>query len=416
MKYSFSGKSKFVTSYVVKIAVFTLAAFVLASCFSPWESDESEGTFVINIGRGDGQAVDAEGRAVLPWDGATSIGDLTHTVTLSGGPGPDQIGSFAGEQVAHFSVLPGKWDISVEAHLNGELRASGTESVDIRPGPNGVVIIEMGPPGGYIAITFNSTGGSGIAEQNIARGGKVTEPQDPSRVGYDFIDWHSNAALSAPYDFSLPVEADLTLYAQWTAKPVTVWPNINGGTPLLASITGKFYDQTLGSELPSSGLTRSGFSFIGWSTIPGDGNAVNFYPDSTINVANGVDESTMTLTLYAVWASNTAMIIITVQQIEDISSPETVSSWTISRGISLPTIIPTSLNMTMQNAHLYSSIEWSIDGVGVYYGTKVTGNGATFTVSGTDVRYNSLGGHYVYLEAVKDGIRYSKTVLVTIVN
>lgn len=65
-------------------------------------------------------------------------------------------------------------------------------------------------------VTFNSNGGSEVASQTVAAGGKVTEPEDPTKTDYTFGGWYKESTLETAWDFATDtVEADTTLYAKW---------------------------------------------------------------------------------------------------------------------------------------------------------------------------------------------------------
>ena len=67
-------------------------------------------------------------------------------------------------------------------------------------------------------ITFNSNGGSAVAEQNVGCGGTATEPDPaPTRLNYDFEGWQLNGV---DYNFATVVSEDITLDAVWTRKAV----------------------------------------------------------------------------------------------------------------------------------------------------------------------------------------------------
>ena len=66
-------------------------------------------------------------------------------------------------------------------------------------------------------VTFNTDGGSTVANQTVAAGGKATKPTDPTKSGNTFAGWFSNAAKTTAYDFNSAVNADTTIYAKWTA-------------------------------------------------------------------------------------------------------------------------------------------------------------------------------------------------------
>ena len=79
-------------------------------------------------------------------------------------------------------------------------------------------------------VTFNSNGGSGVAEQHIADGGKVSKPADPQKTGYTFNGWFKEAALTNAWNFDTDtVTAEITLYAKWTKNSVTPSPGAGGG-------------------------------------------------------------------------------------------------------------------------------------------------------------------------------------------
>jgi len=66
-------------------------------------------------------------------------------------------------------------------------------------------------------VTFASRGGSSVLPQYVSAGETATPPSPaPTRMGYSFNGWTTDEAGTNPYDFSTPVTADLTLYAQWT--------------------------------------------------------------------------------------------------------------------------------------------------------------------------------------------------------
>lgn len=64
-------------------------------------------------------------------------------------------------------------------------------------------------------IAFDSNGGSAVPAQRIAGGEQAVEPEAPTRNGYRFVAWYSDAGLTTVYDFEQSVVSDLTLYACW---------------------------------------------------------------------------------------------------------------------------------------------------------------------------------------------------------
>ena len=64
-------------------------------------------------------------------------------------------------------------------------------------------------------ISYVSNGGSFTAPVFFRLGTSTTEPTPPTRAGYTFAGWYTDAALLNPYTFGPPLSADITLYAKW---------------------------------------------------------------------------------------------------------------------------------------------------------------------------------------------------------
>lgn len=68
-----------------------------------------------------------------------------------------------------------------------------------------------------VSVTFESNGGTAIEAQTLKLGEKASKPVDPKREGFAFGGWFSDEALTMAYDFAVPVDRSMTLYAKWTA-------------------------------------------------------------------------------------------------------------------------------------------------------------------------------------------------------
>ena len=62
------------------------------------------------------------------------------------------------------------------------------------------------------SVTFDSQGGSTVKTQYVVPGESAVRPADPTWNGHDFDGWYLDGAL---YDFSRPVNGDITLTAHW---------------------------------------------------------------------------------------------------------------------------------------------------------------------------------------------------------
>ena len=150
-------------------------------------------------------------------------------------------------------------------------------------------------------VSYNANGGTGApASQTKTYGVTLTlSSTTPTRSGYDFVGWGtSSTSTSASYQpgGSYTSNSGRTLYAIWKSnapKTYTVSYNANGGSGAPASQT-KTHGVTL--TLSSTTPTRSGYSFLGWSTSSS--------ATSASYSAGGSYTTNASVTLYAVWSCN----------------------------------------------------------------------------------------------------------------
>ena len=125
-----------------------------------------------------------------------------------------------------------------------------------------------------VTVTFDANGhGTAPAAQTVNKGAKATEPTDPTEAGFTFGGWYTEAACGddKKFDFNTSVNADITLYAKWTANKYTVnfaIENNNGklsynGSDNLSGVT--VGDLLYGAETPTVvPKPNAGYSFGGW--------------------------------------------------------------------------------------------------------------------------------------------------------
>lgn len=150
------------------------------------------------------------------------------TITAQGG---SSVNSLGGDGIGMFQ--------NTSLTAAGTLTAIGGDSVN-RKGGNGIcgydekasfsakeLIVQGGHPGGQgvsgtfaknrHTVTFDSRGGSTVADISVDDGSKVSKPADPTREGYTFAGWYKNADCTAAWAFDIdPVSENITLYAKWT--------------------------------------------------------------------------------------------------------------------------------------------------------------------------------------------------------
>lgn len=113
-------------------------------------------------------------------------------------------------------------------------------------------------------VNFNSNGGSSVDSQSVTHNGFVTEPEPPTRVGYEFSGWYANVQLTTPFHFATAaITANTELYAKWAVSSYTVSFQSNGGSSVSSqSVT---YN---GFATEPAAPTREGHGFAGWYANP----------------------------------------------------------------------------------------------------------------------------------------------------
>jgi len=150
-----------------------------------------------------------------------------------------------------------------------------------------------------ITITFDFNGGTGGGTSTSVTapcGSRITGPSTGtfSRTGYTFNYWSLNVGGLTVGDPYLVPNTNTTLYAIWLTN-VNVTFNINGGTGTAPPQQGAPNGYSI--TLPDgSGLSRSGYTFGGWSTNTG-GTGTIYTSSYTITGISAV-------TLYAKWYQN----------------------------------------------------------------------------------------------------------------
>lgn len=134
-------------------------------------------------------------------------------------------------------------------------------------------------------ITFDSNGGSAVASVTADFGTALTQPEDPTRMGYTFRGWYTDTALTKAFLFTTMPAEDVTLYAKWEANTYTLHFDSDGGSAVAAQTV--TYGQPYGA-LPTP--EKQGYTFTGWQMA--DGTAVN----ANLTVTRTEDH-----TVYAVW-------------------------------------------------------------------------------------------------------------------
>lgn len=206
------------------------------------------------------------------------------------------------------------------------------------------------------AVTFDSQGGSAVDAQQVAYGGYATQPATPTRDGYTFVGWTTDAAGTTPYGFGMPVTGGITLYAKWDdagATYHTVTIHLNDGddysSDLPQDIT-LFVKEGEKLTIPDSAPSRGGYRFAG---LTSDEQRKTDYDAGTAVTAD--------MTLYAKWVKTWTVTF-------DTAGGSAVNSQTVDDG---GVAVAPDPSPTRDDCRFTG---WQYDGKSYDFGSKVTGD------------------------------------------
>lgn len=117
-------------------------------------------------------------------------------------------------------------------------------------------------------ITFVVNGGSNISPITSEYLSKIAKPENPTKEGFEFVNWYSDAEYTEEYLFDTMPLGGVTLYAKWVEKEYTLTIDFNNGSDLLK------YSVKFGSNLaqfkPSEEPLKPNTQFSGWVTSNGE--------------------------------------------------------------------------------------------------------------------------------------------------
>lgn len=135
-------------------------------------------------------------------------------------------------------------------------------STTIIPSPSTISISDKST----FTVSFN---GKMVPSQTVNKGECARKPTDPTMDGYTFIGWYNGDEL---YDFSKPVESDISLNPEWELIDYEITYELNGGiVPEGVTLPTTYNYETPEYKLPN--LTKEDYDFIGWikdgeTTVP----------------------------------------------------------------------------------------------------------------------------------------------------
>lgn len=253
---------------------------------------------------------------------------------------------------------------------------------------------------GSIPITYVLNGGTLPDDAPTSfKYGKNTNLVSPTRIGYNFLGWFIDEALTKPFTTISGGESGITLYASWEKKTVsgtdpadpedvfaTFILHANGGT-----VENTVYTIGQGETLILPVPVRTGYTFDGW------------YMDAALTRRIGSGGLTQgTYDLYAKWTQDVYNILLVLN---GTTLPGgTVYTYTYDGGFVLPTPTTSSASLTFTGWYYDRTLKQKCTGI-----APKTSTGSITLYAG--VVYN--GQSNVEVQESETDTTYSQTVIYT---
>ena len=137
--------------------------------------------------------------------------------------------------------------------------------------------------------------GSTNPTQVIVLGESATRPTNPTRTNFEFDNWYSDKACTTLYDFSTPVNDNMSIYAKWIEVMVGVSFNLGYETDIVIPEQSINFGEK--ATRPSPDPTRDRYEFVNW------------YKDNTFTTLFDFNQELNTgVVIYAKWNQLVAIV------------------------------------------------------------------------------------------------------------
>ena len=143
----------------------------------------------------------------------------------------------------------------------------------------------------------------------------ITEDMTPTREGWRFLHWYTNSSGAGGQSYAIGEKVPMTsssatkdLYAIWDRDDGLDYSIVYDGNSNHYTVYGvpsTQYNSTPNFIISGNRPNQTGHAFLGWSRNAGATSA-QFQPNDPINISNYT--SAKTLTLYAIWQSNSFVL------------------------------------------------------------------------------------------------------------
>jgi len=243
-------------------------------------------------------------------------------------------------------------------------------------------------------VTFDPNGGVGTPTVRLYNhvGDTIPVINAPVRLGYVFAGWLYNGTIYNPSQTFIMPAHDVTLVAQWTPIPYSVYYNLMGGGGGIPIDLNSPYNYGETVTIIPFIPTRAGYTFIGWALTP-TGTGTLYLPGNSFIIYNDTY-------LYAVWTANVVppTPITTYTVTYDPGAQGTFAPQTTA-GLALGAATPAAPTPTGQPGYVFAG--WSPT-----VAATVTGN-VTYTAQWEEdlviVRFVDYNGRLIEQQSVPRG-------------
>jgi uncharacterized repeat protein (TIGR02543 family) len=199
-------------------------------------------------------------------------------------------------------------------------------------------------------ITYNyngATGGNTTTSSSYTSGGTAITLPTPTKTGYTFGGWYSDAGLTIAVTGTQTPNSSYTLYAKWDAGTYTLTYTYNGATGGAGTTTSSYTTGGTAITLPTP--TKTGYTFGGW------------YAENTfVTAVTGAQTPSASATLYAKWTAGTYTLTYTYNGATGGAGTASSSYTTGGSAITLPT--PSKTGYTFGGWYAESTFVTAISG------------------------------------------------------
>ena len=127
-----------------------------------------------------------------------------------------------------------------------------------------------------VTIKFNTNGETSLTDLEVYKGSTLPEISNPTKEGYSFAGWYTDEELTKEFKETDIVENNITLYAKWDNRIITVVTGINKPS---------YYNLFINNKKEKVNK-RTEFFDLTKEFMVGDDNAWNVYPDLSFSKIN----------------------------------------------------------------------------------------------------------------------------------